>query len=86
MDGEFESRTESTATAFSHTPWEVAWTCAAASPAFWVGLAAMLRSLPTALYEDFDVPIRRGGRCESIRPCGVRQGERLAEATANAEQ
>jgi hypothetical protein len=32
------------------------WTCATASPAFWVGLAASLRSMPTALCEVFEAP------------------------------
>ena len=35
VDGELISRTKSTATAFSRSPKEAAWTCATASPAFW---------------------------------------------------
>jgi hypothetical protein len=66
VDGELISRNRTTALAFSF-PRRVGLDMRHRLPGLSVGLAASLRSMPTACYEDYQVPIRLSGRVEMRR-------------------
>jgi hypothetical protein len=77
VDGEFESRNRTTALAFSR-PRGGGLDMRHRLPGHLVGLAASLRSMPTACYEDFEALIRWNGRLESIHAESLGQGKRGA--------